>query len=67
VIDFSGRATTHAEFARSRGIRLYPIVAFFAPDGSETAERLVGFRSPDFYGAYLDRRIEASRAAAGVR
>ena len=63
LVDFKGRATTHAEFARSIGARFSPTVAFFAADGTEVAERLIGYNNPDFYGAYLERRIDAARAA----
>ena len=63
LVDFNGRTTTHAAFARSIGARFSPTVAFFAADGTEAAERLIGYNNPDFYGAYLERRIEAARAA----
>ncbi len=41
-------------------IRLAPTLVFLGPDG-ELAERLVGYSSPDFYGAYLDQRIDETR------
>lgn len=41
-----------------------PTVLFL--DGErEVAERLVGYSSPDFYGAYLDARIAQARATIG--
>ena len=46
-----------AELAASLGIRVAPTVAFFGARG-ELSSRLVGYNSPDFYGAYLDERIE---------
>lgn len=51
-----------AELAASLGIRAAPTVAFFGPDG-ELAQRLVGYNSADFYGAYLDRRMAAAITA----
>jgi hypothetical protein len=51
-----------AELAASLGIRLAPTVAFFGPEG-ELAERLVGYNSADFYGAYLEDRIATASAA----
>jgi thioredoxin-related protein len=49
--------------AASLQIRLTPTLAFFGAKG-EVAERLVGYGSPDFYGAYLEQRIEAALTAA---
>lgn len=55
-----------AALAESLGVRLAPTVVFLGEDGDELAERLVGFSSPDFYGAYLDggiaRALERARA-----
>ncbi|MCL4744617.1 MAG: thioredoxin fold domain-containing protein [Burkholderiaceae bacterium] len=48
--------------ARALQIRVTPTVAFLGPRG-ELAQRLVGYASRDFYGAYLDERIESSRTA----
>lgn len=56
--DFRGETTTHAAFARAQGVRVYPTVILFGPDGTHLAEPLVGFTGSDFYGAYLDQRIE---------
>lgn len=51
-----------AALARRLGIRVAPTVAFLGA-GGELAERLVGYGSPDFYGAYLDERIARARGA----
>lgn len=56
------RAESPAALARLLGIRVAPTVAFLGPRGG-IAEPLVGYASPDFYGAYLDQRIAQSRAA----
>lgn len=55
-------ARSPAQLARMLGIRLAPTVAFLSVRG-ELAPRLPGYSSPDFYGAYLDERVEQSRAA----
>ncbi len=60
--DFGGSATTHAAFARANGVRLYPTVILFGTGGERLAEPLVGFTGSDFYGAYLDRRIDEAVA-----
>lgn len=63
VYDFQGRLVTHDDLARQWKIRIAPTVLFFGPGGVEVAERLVGGSIPDFYGAYLEQRIAAARAA----
>ena len=61
--DFQGQALTHEEMTRRWAIKLAPTVLFFGKGGLEVAERLVGGMLPDFYGAYLDQRLEAARKA----
>ncbi|MCO5105847.1 MAG: thioredoxin fold domain-containing protein [Burkholderiaceae bacterium] len=56
-----------AALAASLDVRLAPTVAFIGPDGKEIAERLVGYSSPDFYGAYLEQRIAQARERLGAR
>lgn len=41
-------------------ISMVPTVLFLGPQG-EIAERLVGYASRDFYGAYLSERIATAR------
>lgn len=61
IQDFDGRTTTPAALAERWQARLTPTVMFFGPDGRERAERLVGVSSVDFYGQYLEQRLEAAR------
>jgi thioredoxin-related protein len=58
--DLQGRRTTHDLLTRAWGIKLAPTVLFFGKNGSEIAERLVGVAVPDFYGAYLQDRIDSA-------
>ncbi len=62
LIDFQGRRTTSADFSREVKARFAPTVMFHGPDGALLAESIVGFRLADFYGAYLERAIQDSRA-----
>lgn len=62
LVDFSGEATTHARFAAARRVRIAPTLAFLGPDGAPLAEPVVGFRTADYFGYYLDRRIDAGLA-----
>jgi len=60
-------AQSAAGLARALAVRIAPTVVFLGPRG-ELAERLVGYGSPDFFSAYLEDRIERSRAAlASIR
>lgn len=63
VRDFNGKAATHDALARAWDIKVAPTVLFFGAGGKEVAERLVGGYIADFYGAYLDQRMQAARAA----
>lgn len=63
VKNFRGASATHDEMVRQWRIRIAPTVLFFGRDGAEVAERLVGGYIPDFYGAYLDDRLQLARAS----
>lgn len=63
VTDFQGRSQTHDELIRRWGVRIAPTVLFFGSNGREVAERLVGGYIPDFYGAYLEERLQVARAS----
>ena len=62
LIDFAGKTTTQAEFARSYRVLMVPTVVLVGPRGEALAEPLVGFRTADYYGYYLDQRIDAALA-----
>jgi len=58
-------ARSPRQVASDLRVRIAPTLLFL--DGErEIAERLVGYPSPDFYGAYLDARIEQARAVTGA-
>ena len=57
-----GAATTHDALVRAWDVKVAPTVLFLGPRGKEVADRLVG-GSPDFYSAYLDRRLALAREA----
>ena len=62
VRDFQGVARTQDEMVRAWNIKVAPTVLFFGPQGKEVAERLEGGYIEDFYGAYLDQRMQTARA-----
>ena len=59
----AGLTLTQDELIRSWGVKVVPTVLFFGRGGLEIAERLVGGYIPDFYGAYLDERLQLASAA----
>ncbi len=61
VVDLRGKGVSHDALIRSWGIKVAPTVLFFGREGTEVAERLVGGSIPDFYGAYLDERVQIAR------
>lgn len=61
--DLQGVAKTHEQHIAELKVNLAPTLIFYGRRGVEVAERLVGIGSEDFYGAYLDQRLESARAA----
>lgn len=65
LADLRGRPSTHERVVRGFGITLAPVVLFLGRGGEEVAARLSGVSSTDFYGAYLQERVDtANRAVA---
>lgn len=62
----SWAAASPRELARQHRVRLAPTILFLGPHG-EVAERLVGYGSPDFFGAYLEQRLGEARSALSRR
>lgn len=62
VIDFDGNSLPTGEFAARYGVTLTPTLLFLSADGVEMSERLVGIWSEDFYGGFIDDRIDEARA-----
>ncbi len=63
LIGFAGKPTTAAVQVKPWKATFTPTVLFLGPQGQELAERLVGASIPDFYGAYLDDRLQTARKA----
>ncbi len=64
LADFDGTARTQAQLAAAWRVRIAPTVLFIGPGGRELAARLAGVPLPDFYGAYLQERLDAANRAA---
>lgn len=61
VRDFAGQMRTQDELIQQWGVKVAPTLLFFGPQGVEIAERMVGGYLPDFYGAYLDERLQKAQ------
>ena len=67
LVAFSGKTTTHARFAREHRIKLTPTIKLFDAEGRELTEPLIGLTTPDYYGGFLDQRIDAALAKVRSR
>lgn len=66
--DAQGRPTSHGALVKALGVRVAPTVLFLSPNGREAAPRIAGVPLPDFYGAYLQERLDlANRQASTSR
>ncbi|WP_101049535.1 hypothetical protein [Macromonas nakdongensis] len=59
--DLQGQMTTPYAQAQAWKARIAPTVLFLNPAGQEIAERLEGMSLADFYGAYLQDRLDTAR------
>ena len=64
IRDWTERGPTEAEFARERKARFAPTLMFFGSTGEVLVEPIVGL-SRDFFGAYLEQRIQTASKAIG--
>jgi thioredoxin-related protein len=67
VVDFDGREVSSADIARRYDVGITPTVLLLDSLGNPLHAPLVGINTPEMYGYYLDRAIEAGRSklAAG--
>lgn len=66
LVDFDGRATTHARFAESLGIAMVPVVMAVDSRGRSVGEPLVGLDPSGFYNAYLESLLARAREQAAA-
>lgn len=58
IVDPLGKRTTQADLVNAWAIKATPTVLFLGKNGQEVAPRLVGGSTSDFYGAYLQERVD---------
>ncbi len=61
LVDFNGLSMSTSEFASRYQVSLTPTLLFLDGDGVELSEKLVGIWSEDFYGGFIDSRIDEAR------
>lgn len=66
LVDFDGRATTHAQYAERLGITMVPVVMAVDRRGRAVGEPLVGLDASGFYNAYLESLLARARAQAAA-
>ena len=66
VLDFSGHSCTHDELVRTWNVTSAPTLLFFGSAAREVAPRLQGSSIPDFYGAYLEERLQTALLTTAI-
>jgi len=61
LIDFEGNRVSASELATKYGVFVTPTLLFLDENGQEVSDKLVGFWSVDFYGGFIDARIDSAR------
>lgn len=61
LVDLQGRSLSTTEFATRYDVSLTPTLVFLNADGMELSEKLVGIWSEDFFGGFIDSRIDEAR------
>ncbi|MGM0413332.1 MAG: thioredoxin fold domain-containing protein [Pseudomonadota bacterium] len=60
---FAGDTMEAQDLGSEYSVQVTPTLVFLTPGGETAAESLVGVSSEDYYGSYLERRIEDTREA----
>jgi len=58
---FQGELVSASQFASKYQVKVTPTMVFLDANGNELSEKLVGIWSIDFFGSYLDERIDTAR------
>jgi len=63
LTNFAGETVQRRDLGDQYSVRVTPTLVFLTPEGEVAAESLVGVTSRDYYGLYLERRVESVREA----
>jgi len=61
LIDFEGKTVSADEIATKYGVFVTPTLLFLDENGLEVSDKLIGIWSVDFYGGFIDERIDSAR------
>lgn len=65
IVDFDGKTVSVRDFSQRYEASLTPTVLFLNSSGKEVADKILGFNTPELYGAYLEKSIDTARQNAG--
>lgn len=65
--DFQGQTIAGSRFAKKYGAYVTPTLLFLDAQGNSLGEPLIGLGNIEFYGVYLNRKIEAASKALAER
>jgi thioredoxin-related protein len=60
--DFDGSKRDAESFSINRGVEVVPTLQLVNAKGEELVPKIVGYQTPEFYSAYLEKAIEVSQA-----
>jgi thioredoxin-related protein len=61
LTNFNGELISTTDFAKQYGVIGTPTLVFLDAEGHELSEKLVGIWSIDYFGGYIDERIDIAR------
>lgn len=57
LVNFNGQQISSNQLSTMYDASLTPTLVFLDADGAEQAERILGYNTPDLFGAYVDQAI----------
>ena len=58
LVNFNGQLITTSQLSILYGASMTPTLVFLDASGEEQSERILGYTTPDFFGAYVDKGID---------
>ena len=58
LINFNGQKVTTSQISTLYGADMTPTLVFLDASGEEQSERILGYTTPDFFSAYVDKAID---------
>ena len=58
IINFNGQTISTGQISTLYGASMTPTLVFLDATGEEQSERILGYTTPDFFSAYVDKGID---------